>query len=98
MSNPAVVSDARYTNGFNVTSAKLPDVVGMSEIEARAKLEAAGFWNVYITGTPVLNPNQDGKILSQTPSGSNSGGLFNSIYSLDQKIDLVVGQLEGVQF
>ena len=98
MSNPAVVSDARYTNGFNVTSAKLPDVIGMSEAEARAKLEAAGFWNVYITGTPVLNPNQDGKILSQTPSGSNSGGIFNSIYSVDQKIDLVVGQLEGVQF
>ncbi len=100
MSNPAVVTDARYTNGFNVTSAKLPDVVGMTEAEARAALEAAGFWNVYVTGTPVVNPNQDGKILTQTPVGSNSGGgIFSgSIYSVDQKIDLVVGQLEGVQF
>ena len=99
MSNPAVVTDAKYTNGFNVTSAKLPDVMGMTEEEAKATLEAAGFWNVYVTGTTVLNPNQDGKVISQTPAGSSSGGIFGgSIYSVDQKIDLIVGQMEGIQF
>ncbi|MBO5858350.1 MAG: Stk1 family PASTA domain-containing Ser/Thr kinase, partial [Clostridia bacterium] len=76
LSSPAVVTDAKYTNGFNVTSAKLPNVVGMTEAEARAALEAAGFWNVYVTQTIVLNPNQDGKVISQNPVGSTSGGIF----------------------
>ena len=98
MSNPAVVTDVKYTNGLNVSSAKLPNVVGMSEAEARAALESAGFWNVYVSGTTVLNPNQDGKVIAQTPTGSTSTGIFNSsIYSVDQKIDLYVGQLEGIQ-
>ena len=98
MSNPAVVTDVKYTNGLNVSSAKLPNVVGRSEAEARAALESAGFWNVYVSGTTVLNPNQDGKVIAQTPTGSTSSGIFNSsIYSVDQKIDLYVGQLEGIQ-
>ncbi len=96
LSNPAVVTNATYTNGFNVTSAKLPNVIGMTETEARTALDSAGFWNIYITGAPVLNPAQNGIIISQSPSGSSSGSLFGSIYSVDQKIDLIVGQLEGV--
>ncbi|MBR2867964.1 MAG: Stk1 family PASTA domain-containing Ser/Thr kinase [Clostridia bacterium] len=95
-SNPAVVTNATYTNGFNVTSAKLPDVTGKTETEARSELAAAGFWNVYVTGVPVIDPKQNGVILSQSPKGGTSGSLFGSIYSVDQKIDLIVGQLEGV--
>jgi beta-lactam-binding protein with PASTA domain len=94
--NPAVVTNATYTNGLNVTSAKLPDVTGKTETEARAELAAAGFWNVYVTGVPVIDPKQNGVILSQSPKGGSSGSLFGSIYSVDQKIDLIVGQLEGV--
>jgi serine/threonine-protein kinase len=47
---------------------EVPDVVGLEQAEAAAELEDAGF-SVSVRTTPVDEPDGDGRVLSQTPSG-----------------------------
>src|SRR6185312_3357800 len=47
---------------------EVPDVVGESQAAAESDLRDAGF-DVSVRTKNVDNPDQDGKVLSQTPSG-----------------------------
>ncbi len=97
--SPATVVSGSYSTGINFTSAKLPSVVGMTESEAKAALGSAGFWNIQVIGTPVADETKNGIVISQNPSVSSSSSIMNplgSIYSVDQRIELYIGQVEGV--
>jgi serine/threonine-protein kinase len=47
---------------------EVPDVVGLDQAEAEAEIKDAGF-NVSVRTAPVEEPDGDGRVLSQTPSG-----------------------------
>lgn len=48
--------------------ATIPSLIGKTAAEAKAEVEAAGF--VYREGTPApANPSDDGRVVSQSPSG-----------------------------
>jgi eukaryotic-like serine/threonine-protein kinase len=47
---------------------EVPDVVGLDQSEAEAEISDAGF-KVSIRTTPVEEPDADGRVVSQTPSG-----------------------------
>jgi serine/threonine-protein kinase len=51
-------------------SATVPSVVGSSEDNAIAALEAQGF-QVDTQDQEVIDPSQDGKVISQSPSGGS---------------------------
>jgi serine/threonine-protein kinase len=53
------------SNGSSTTS--VPDQRGLDEETARANLENDG-WVVAIQDTPTDNPDEDGIVLSQTPT------------------------------
>jgi serine/threonine-protein kinase len=50
--------------------AAVPDTVGQDEATAQATLEGAGFV-VRVTDRPTTDPNQDGIVIRQTPSGGS---------------------------
>jgi serine/threonine-protein kinase len=50
------------------TTTSVPDVVGDDEETARATLENDG-WKVVVSDTGTDDPNEDGRVLSQTPAG-----------------------------
>jgi serine/threonine-protein kinase len=47
---------------------EVPDVVGLEQTEAEAELSDAGF-NASVRTVPVEEPDADGRVISQTPSG-----------------------------
>lgn len=60
----------RVSSGPAATS--VPDVVGQNEHSARQQLEATGFV-VEVVDEPTSDPNEDGVVLRQDPSGGASG-------------------------
>jgi serine/threonine-protein kinase len=50
----------------------VPDVTGLDERSARAQLEAAGF-SVQVTDEATTDPDQDGMVISQAPTGGSKG-------------------------
>ncbi len=47
---------------------EVPDVTGLTQGEAEAELQDAGF-NVSVRTRPTDQPDEDGTVLSQSPSG-----------------------------
>ena len=92
---PTVVSGA-YASIMNSTSGKIPNVTGKSEAQAKAELNAAGFWNISVTETIVADETQVGIVQSQNPSTPDSSSIIAQTYPFDKKIEISVGQLEGV--
>jgi len=56
----------------------VPDVTGLSQSDASAQLSAAGF-TVNSTTVSMTDPNQDGKVQSQTPTGGASASKGSSV-------------------
>ena len=94
-SPPTVVSGA-YASIMNSTSGKVPNVKGKTEAEAKAELNASGFWNIAVTETIVSDESQVGIVISQNPEESPSNAIIPQTYPFDKKIEISVGQLEGV--
>ncbi len=92
---PTVVSGA-YASIMNSTSGKIPDVKGLSEANAKAVLNAAGFWNIAVIETIVTDETKVGVVISQNPDTDSSGSIISQTYPFDKRIELSVGQLEGV--
>lgn len=92
---PTVVSGA-YASIMNSTSGKIPDVKGKTEADAKAELNAAGFWNISKTETIVADESKVGIVISQNPEASSSSSIISQTYPFDKKIEISVGQLEGV--
>ena len=92
---PTVVSGA-YASIMNSTSGKIPDVRGLTEANAKAALNAAGFWNISVTETIVADESKVGVVISQSPLTDSSSSIISQTYPFDKKIELSVGQLEGV--
>jgi serine/threonine-protein kinase len=69
------VVDLEVASGQN----KVPDVTGDTEVEARNKLEQAGF----TVGTPqsqeTTDPNAVGKVVAQTPKGGDNQRLGSTV-------------------
>ena len=64
---------------------------------AIATLNASGFTNIETEYQTVYTSDEDGKVLSQTPSPSSTNILgMTQTYSPDTKITIVVGQKIGV--
>ncbi|MCL2023915.1 MAG: Stk1 family PASTA domain-containing Ser/Thr kinase [Oscillospiraceae bacterium] len=87
---PAVSRESRPSpNNF---PSFLPNVVSLSETAGIARLERNGFTNIVVAQrVNVSNRNEDGVILSQTPTGDSESSLA-SYYSLGTKIELTVGR------
>jgi serine/threonine-protein kinase len=64
---------------------EVPDVVGLKQSEAEAEISDAGF-NASIRTTPVEEPDADGRVVSQTPSGGKERRRGDSVV-------ITVGQL-----
>ena len=62
---PGTSVTLNVSNGSSTTS--VPDVRGLDEATAQANLENDG-WVVAIRDTPTDNPDEDGTVLSQTPT------------------------------
>lgn len=92
---PAITSGAYAPPEEENAEAELPNVVGMDEDAAVAALEAAGFWNFDYSYSVVVDPSQEGKVISQSPEASK-GFLFVKKYSIDQKITLEIAMTEGL--
>jgi serine/threonine-protein kinase len=62
---PGTKVTLNVSNGNSTTS--IPDVRGLDEATAQANLENDG-WVVQVSDTPTDNPDEDGVVLSQTPT------------------------------
>ena len=59
---------------------QVPSIVGKSQSEALTALAGAGFsGNLQTNPTDVDDPNQDGKILSQSPTAGSQAGAKDTI-------------------
>jgi eukaryotic-like serine/threonine-protein kinase len=71
---PAAGKDVTKDTAVDLTVAKavaIPDVVDLSEDEARTQLEAAGF-TVKVRDQTVTDPAQDGLVLEQSPAADEA--------------------------
>jgi eukaryotic-like serine/threonine-protein kinase len=73
------------SNGQSTTS--VPDVRGLDEATAQANLENDG-WVVAIRDTPTDNPDEDGVVLSQTPTAGEQRAPGS-------RVTLYVGRFQG---
>ncbi len=73
------------SNGSSTTS--VPDVRGLDEATAQANLENDG-WTVTIRDTPTDNPDEDGIVLSQTPTAGEQKAPGS-------QVTLLVGRFTG---
>ena len=100
--NPATTYGGKYVSDpLSAVKAPLPDVTGKTQTAAIETLENAGFKNYSVEFKTVTNPEENGIVLSQSPQASTStsviGGLtFTDRMSVDTKVTIVVGQVEGV--
>ncbi len=63
----------------------MPDLKGLSQNDAAAKLSGAGFaGTITVKQTPATTPDQEGKVLAQTPAAS-------TVISANAKVTLTVG-------
>ncbi len=92
--NPAVISNQSYSSLTGLATAKLPNVVGMTEDAARASLGASGFSNVVIEPVIVYDTTKVGIVIDQSPR-ADSGGVMG-YHLVTEKITVKVGVLEGV--
>ena len=94
------ISNGLYSSSSlgSETKKPIPSVVGLSMAAAEEQLNAQGFYNIEREYTTVYDSSQDGKVISQTPSASNSSGILglSSTYPLDEKITIVIGQKIGI--
>jgi len=67
--------------------ATVPDVSSFSQSDAQAQLTASGF-RVRIENEPTTDPDSDGKVLSQDPSGGTQAPRGSTV-------TISVGKLEG---
>lgn len=95
-SNPPTVTSGSYASLISGSSGRMPDVVGMNKDSAIRTLNDAGFWNIEFIYTVVIDPTQEGVILSQTPTAPNQSTIIVPSYSHDQKITLEIAQTEGI--
>jgi beta-lactam-binding protein with PASTA domain len=59
---------------------QVPSILGKSQADALSALAAAGFnGNLQTNPTDVDDPNQDGKVLSQTPTAGSQAGAKDTI-------------------
>ncbi|MEJ2870278.1 Stk1 family PASTA domain-containing Ser/Thr kinase [Actinomycetospora sp. OC33-EN08] len=83
--SPAAGSTVAVGSTVTVTAANgdrvsVPDITGKSRGDAIAALAAAGFsGNLQATSQDVDDPNQDGKVLSQSPSAGSQAGKGDTI-------------------
>ncbi|MDL5154786.1 Stk1 family PASTA domain-containing Ser/Thr kinase [Actinomycetospora termitidis] len=83
--SPAAGSTVAVGSTVTVTAAnpdqvQVPDIVGKSRGDAISALASAGFsGNLQATSQDVDDPNQDGKILSQSPSAGSRAGKGDTI-------------------
>lgn len=96
--SPAEISNESYSNGSSSGNKNpIPSVQGMTMSAAIATLNASGFTNIETEYQTVYTSDEDGKVLSQTPSPSSTNILgMTQTYSPDTKITIVVGQKIGV--
>jgi serine/threonine-protein kinase len=64
---------------------EVPDVVGLTQAEAESEISDAGF-KASVRTTPVTEPDGDGRVLSQTPSGGKQRNKGDTVA-------ITVGQL-----
>ena len=89
--NIKTIEDAFEDSFYNgVSSTIIPSVVGMSVNQAKETLSSKGFYNITVKERNVVNPNDVGKVIEQTPSLSGIDKLRP--YSMDTVIILVVGK------
>ena len=90
VTNEKTIEDAYYDSFYYGTTATIPDVTGMTRVEATAKLNEKGFYNVTVETQKTLDTTKIGVVMSQQPSVSGFD-IFKQ-YSTDTAIVLVVGK------
>lgn len=96
---PVVLSEKRYvSSSYSVLNrSTLPNLVGMTETAARARLQEKYFTNVVITHETTLDPSKAGYVSAQTPEPSTTGVLgITNTYPRDTLITLTVYQLPSI--
>jgi len=68
VSNEKTIADAYADSFYKGASSNIPDVSGLTESEAIAKLEDKGFYNVVVSEKTTANPANIGLVIDQTPS------------------------------
>ncbi len=84
------IEDAYYNSFYYGTTSNIPDVVGLSELEAIAALNNKGFNNVTVRERTTVNTADIGRVLDQTPSLSGLDKLKR--YPTDTAIVIFVGK------
>lgn len=92
--DPAVISNPSYSSLTGLATAKIPNVIGLTEDGARASLGAAGFSNIEVEPVIVYDETQVGVVIDQNPK-ADTGGIMG-YYLVTEKITIKVGVLEGV--
>ncbi len=92
--DPAVVSNQSYSTLAGLTTAYLPNVIGMTEDAARASLAGAGFANIVIEPVVVYEESKVGVVINQNPVADSSGIM--GYHLVTTTITIYVGVLEGV--
>ncbi len=96
--SPAKLIDGRYSSSSSATTAKMPDVNGMTQEAAIQRLVTEGFMREYITVETIITTDisKDGRVMNQTPAPSSGSVILTTYYPVTEKITLYVGQMEGV--
>lgn len=90
ISEVKTVDDAYNDSFYNGATNLIPDVVGMSEADAKAALNAKGFYNVTVREKTTVIAAEVGYVLEQTPSLT----VFDKLkrYPTDTAIVIFVGK------
>ncbi len=90
VTNEKTIDDAYYDSFYYGKTTTIPDVTGMTRVEATARLNEKGFYNVTVENQTTLDTTKIGVVMSQRPSVSGLD-IFKQ-YSTDTAIVLVVGK------
>lgn len=84
------IDDVYYNSFYYGTTSNIPNVVGMSEMEAKDALNDKGFYNITIKEKTTVNTGDIGRVLDQTPSLSGLDKYKR--YPTDTAIVIYVGK------
>ncbi len=90
LTNVKTIDDVYNNSFYNGASNTIPNVVGMSDVEARNQLNSKGFYNITVKYRVVADTDSVGRVIEQTPSLSGFD-KFKS-YPTDTAIVIVIGE------
>ncbi len=90
LKNVKTVDDAYKNSFYNGAVSTIPEVIGMSEFDARELLNSKGFYNITVKTKTTVDESEIGCVIEQTPSTSGIDKL--KLYSTDTAIVIVIGK------